>query len=40
MSYLKVTFHVCEDTDLEDISVRMVTSQVRLPELDPHLEFS
>lgn len=45
MSFLKVTFHVCEDTELEEIStgvgvggVGVVTSQVRL--LEPHLESS
>lgn len=35
MSNLKVTFHACED-----ISTGVVTSQVRLPELEPHLELS
>lgn len=40
MSYLKVTFYVCEDTDLEDMAMRVVTSQGRLQELESHLDLS
>lgn len=36
ISYLKVACDVCKDTDLEDISKRVV----RLDELELHLQFS